>query len=133
MRKQIGVWLKEMQQTEVSLKARVEKEVLGQVISGLNSGGLTVEAAQQIARETLVAVSEIEKHEKTVVGFYEILAREHPSFEILYNRVKAEILRAHEVNAYKNALAAIDAGDMESAKNIANSAIAETADEININ
>lgn len=122
-----------MARDSVSLKTRVEKEVVDQLIASLNNGSLSVEDAQQISRDTLGAVDSIERHEKSVIDFYETLAQKHPSFEILYTRIKGQLLRAHEVSAYKDALSAIDAGDLDTAKNIAGDAIDKTADETGIN
>ena len=116
-----------------TLKSRVEKEVVDQLIASLNNGSLKVEEAQQVAKDTLTAVDQIEKHEKSVVDFYEALATKHKAFEILYTRIKGDISRAHEEAAYKQALSAINAGDVNSAKNIASAAISVTADETNIN
>lgn len=125
--------MKGMAEPVVTLKSRVEKEVVDQLIASLNNGSLKVEDAQQVARDTLEAVEQIENHEKSVVDFYEVLATKHKAFEILYTRIKGDISRAHEEAAYKQALSAINAGDVNSAKNIASEAINSTANETDIN
>lgn len=116
-----------------SLKGRVESEVVDQLMTALNSGKITIEEAQDVAQITLSTIDSIEAHERSIIDFYESLAKKHPAFEILYTKIKGELMRAHEVTGYKKALAALNTGDIESAKNIANIALVKTANETNIN
>src|SRR3989344_1037970 len=118
-----------MDQPALSAKARVEKEVLDTIIDGLNSGQLTIELARQAARETLNALGEIEKHEESIADFYKNLASKYPVFNILYTRVKDEIVKSKELSAHRQAFAAIDAGNIEEAHKIASIAINQSAHE----
>ena len=114
---------------QLSAKARVEKEIVNVIIDGLNSGEMTVEAARQAARDTLATVNKIEEHEDSILKFYKNLSEKYPVFEILYTRVKDEIIKSREISQYRQALSAIDAGDMSGAHEIAKSAISQTAHE----
>lgn len=118
-----------MDQPASSLKSRVEKEVLEVIIDGLNSGDLTVEKAQEVARETLATCDKIEKHEESIAQFYKELASKYPVFNILYTKVKDEILKSKELTAYRAALNAIDTGNLDEAHRIASSTISQSAHE----
>lgn len=118
-----------MNKSQISLKEKVEREVLEEVIDGLNSGNLPLETAREIARETLDTIKKIEAHEESVVDFYRKLSAMHPSFNILYTKVKGEILMNREMSDYRKALSAIGEGKIEEANAIVNSAIAQTANE----
>lgn len=115
--------------TQTSLRIKVEKEVLEQLLSDLVADKIDLEKAREIARETLVKIDEIEKHEESVMQFYENLSKKHEPFKMLYTKVKGDILRGREVNAYRSALMAIHSGDVGSAQNIAKGALATTANE----
>ncbi len=121
--------VEEVMQTALSGKKRVEKEVFETIIDGLNSGDITVDQAKQAAKETLAAVSKIEAHEDSILEFYTNLAKNHPIFEILKNKVQDEIIRSREMSHYKQALSAIDQGDLASAHKIAAGALLQTAHE----
>lgn len=108
---------------------RVAKEVLDVIIDGLNSGEMPLAQAQQAARETLATISKIEKHEESILDFYKNLSEKYPVFEILYTRVKSEIIKSRELSHYHRALSAIDAGDFVSAHQIAKTALSQTAHE----
>lgn len=118
-----------MDEIVLSAKKRVEKEVFEAIIDGLNSGEMTVEQARQAAKETLATVNQIEAHEDSILEFYKNLALKYPVFEILKNKVQDEIIRSREISHYRKALSAIDAGDIDSAHQIAKSALSETAHE----
>ncbi|MEX2028262.1 MAG: hypothetical protein WD988_02070 [Candidatus Curtissbacteria bacterium] len=123
-----------MQPDSVSAKKRVEKEVLDAIINGLNSGKLPLEEAQLAARETLATLEKIDKHEETIEEFYRNLAEKYPPFQILYTKVKDELTRSREVSAYRQALSAIDEGQIDQAHQIAKGALEATANETaNIN
>lgn len=113
----------------ISARKRVANEVLDQLISGLESGEITIEQARAIAHETLAALDQIEKHEDIIVDFYKKLADRYPAFKLLYTRVKGEILKAREMAHYRSALVAIEAGDVAGANEILKSAIEQTANE----
>ena len=112
-----------------SLKTQVQKEVLKEIIHGLTSKTMNLEEAQTIARETLAASDKIETHEETVMEFYKELAENHKRFANLYTKVKGDILRSREVTAYRDALRSIDAGDIDAAHQIAQTALSTTANE----
>lgn len=118
-----------MSKSQITLKDRVEKEVLDEIIDNLNNGSLTSEVAQQIAKETLEAIRKIEDHEESILDFYKRLSEKHPSFEILYTKLKAEILMNREISDYKKALLAIDSGNIDQAHSIVNSAISQSTNE----
>lgn len=124
--------VEEVTPIELSGKKRVEKEVFETIIDGLNSGDLTIEQARQAAKETLATVSKIESHEDSILQFYTGLAKTHPIFEILKNKVQDEIIRSRELSHYKQALTAIDQGDVATAHKIAQSALLQTAHETKI-
>lgn len=115
----------------LSAKARIEKEVLEVIIDGLNSGDLTVESARQAAKEVLATLAKIDKHEESIAAFYKNLAEKYPVFNLLYTRINAEILKSKELSAHRQALAAIDAGKIDEAHKIAQSAISQSAHETN--
>jgi len=121
-----------MDEPIVSLKSKVEREVVDQIIASLNNGSLKVEEAQQVAKETIATIDAVERQERSVVDFYQNLAEKHSQFEILYTKVKGDILRMHEESEYKKALSAINSGDMSGASLIAQGAIVKTANETNI-
>jgi len=112
-----------------SLKTQVQKEVLIEIIQGLTTKTMTLEEAQIIARETLAASDKIETHEESVIEFYKDLAQKHKRFENLYTKVKGDILRSREVTAYRDALSAIDSGNIDAAHKIAQTALNTTANE----
>ncbi len=112
-----------------SLKTQVQKEVLGEIIHGLTGKTMKLEEAQAIAIETLAASDKIEKHEETVMEFYAELAKNHKRFANLYTKVKGDILRSREVTAYRDALSAIGAGNIDAAHQIAKTALNTTANE----
>lgn len=116
-----------------SLKNRIEKEVLDQIMLCLENGSLKVEEAQIIARETLSMIDKVENHERNVVDFYKALADKHDQFDILYTKARGEVLRAHEENELKKAIAAVSVGDVVTAQGIAKGAIDKTANETNNN
>lgn len=113
----------------ISAKTRVEKEVLDEIIDGLNSGKMSLEVARDAARETLMTVDKIEKHEDSILDFYNRLSQKHKDFKILFIKAKSEILSAREVTAYKQALSAVNSGDIATARKIADSAIENSANE----
>ena len=115
--------------TALSAKSRVEKEVVDVIIDGLNSGDMTVEQAQQAARDTLTTVEKIEEHEDSIVNFYKNLSDKYPVFKILYTKVKSEIIKSREISQYRQALTAIDAGNFDNAHQIAKTALVQTAHE----
>ena len=114
---------------QLSAKARVEKEIVNVIIDGLNSGEMTVEAARQAARDTLATVNKIEEHEDSILEFYKNLSEKYPVFEILYTKVKSEIIRSREMSDWRRALTAIDTGDINGAHAIVKSAISQSANE----
>ena len=118
-----------MDQPALSAKARIEKEVLEVIIDGLNSGELTVENAKQAAGEVLATLEKIDQHEESVARFYKSLAQKYPIFNLLYTRIKSEIIKSKELSAHRQALAAIDAGNIEEAHKIASGAINQSAHE----
>lgn len=118
-----------MNKTQISLREKVEREVLNEVIDGLNAGSIPLEKAREIARETLAAIKRIEEHEESVLNFYQKLSKMHPAFNVLYSRVKGEIIMSREVSEYRKALLAIDQGKIKEAHAIVNSAIDQTANE----
>ena len=118
-----------MEAKSLSVKDRVAKEVLDVIIDGLNSSEMPLPQAQQAARETLAAISKIEKHEESILEFYKNLSEKYPVFEILYTRVADEIIKSREMSHYQRALSAIDAGDLDSAHEIAKTALVQTAHE----
>jgi len=120
-----------MDQPALSVKARIEKEVLEVIIDGLNSGELTVENARQAAKEVLATLEKIDKHEESIAQFYKSLAEKYPVFNLLYTRINAEIVKAKELSAHRQALAAIDAGNIDEAHKIAQMAINQSAHEPN--
>lgn len=123
-----------MDNKKLSAKDRVAREVLDEIIDGLNSGTLTLEKAQEVARLTLATLDKIEKHEDAIIDFYRELSERYENFKVLYTKIKEEILRSREITAYRNALVAIDSGRIEEAKDIVDRAIEETANETtNIN
>lgn len=122
-----------MVQPALSLKTRIEKEVLEVIIDGLNSGELTVESARQAAKEILATLEKIEKHEESIAEFYKNLAQKYPVFNLLYTRFNAEIVKSKELSAHRQALAAIDAGNIDEAHKIASTAINQSAHESNSN
>ena len=61
--------------------------------------------------------------------FYKNLASKYPVFNILYTRVKDEIVKSKELSAHRQALAAIDAGNIDEAHKIASMAINQSAHE----
>jgi len=111
-----------MVQPALSAKARIEKEVLEVIIDGLNSGDLTVESARQAAKEVLATLEKIDKHEESIAQFYK---------NLLYTRINAEIVKSKELSAHRQALAAIDAGNIDEAHKIASMAINQSAHEPN--
>jgi len=113
----------------LSAKRRVEKEVLELLIDGLNSGELTVDKAREAARETLETLEKLDTHEETLAEFYKSLSEKYPIFAELYDRVKSDVVKAKEVSAYRQAIAAIHTGQMEKAHSIAQGAIVATAHE----
>ena len=120
-----------MVQPALSAKARIEKEVLEVIIDGLNSGDLTVESARQAAKEVLATLEKIDKHEESIAQFYKNLAEKYPVFNLLYTRINAEIVKSKELSAHRQALAAIDAGNIDEAHKIAQMAINQSANESN--
>ena len=120
-----------MDQPALSVKARIEKEVLEVIIDGLNSGELTVENARQAAKEVLATLEKIDKHEESIAQFYKNLAQKYPVFNLLYTRINAEIVKSKELSAHRQALAAIDAGNIDEAHKIAQMAINQSAHEPN--
>ncbi|MEK7581452.1 MAG: hypothetical protein AAB512_04155 [Patescibacteria group bacterium] len=116
-------------QEPLSVKTQIEKDVLARILLGLHNFTMTVEAAREIARMTLATVDKIVKHEETVVEFYRDLAKKHKSFEILYTKVKGEILRGQEITAYRDALNLVNEGKIEEANKIAQGALDITANE----
>lgn len=118
-----------MNNPQISLREKVEREVLNEVIGGLNSGSIPLEKAREIARETLVAIKKIGEHEESVLNFYQKLSKMHPAFNVLYSRVKGEIIMNREVSEYRKALLAIDQGKINEANKIVNSALGKTANE----
>ncbi|KKR49379.1 MAG: hypothetical protein UX79_C0031G0008 [candidate division WWE3 bacterium GW2011_GWB1_47_11] len=120
-----------MVQPAISLKTRIEKEVLEVIIDGLNSGELTVESARQAAKEVLATLEKIDKHEESIAQFYKNLAQKYPVFNLLYTRINAEIVKSKELSAHRQALAAIDAGNIDEAHKIAQMAINQSAHESN--
>ncbi len=119
---------------KLSAKDRVAKEVLDEIIDGLNSGTLPLEKAQEVARLTLATLDKIEKHEDTIIDFYRELSERYENFKVLYTKIREEILRSREITAYRSALVAIDSGRIEEAKDIVDAAIEQTANETtNIN
>ena len=120
-----------MVQPALSAKARIEKEVLEVIIDGLNSGDLTVESARQAAKEVLATLEKIDKHEESIAQFYKNLAQKYPVFNLLYTRINAEIVKSKELSAHRQALAAIDAGNIDEAHKIAQMAINQSAHESN--
>lgn len=117
------------QKIAISPRNRVARDVLDVIIDGLNSGEMPLAQAQQAARETLATIDKIEKHEESILDFYKNLAQKYPVFEILYTRVKDEIIKSREISQYRQALSAIDSGDLASAHEIAKSALTQTAHE----
>lgn len=115
--------------TQSSLKNKVAKEVLDQLLNDLGTYKITVPVAKQIARDTLNALDKIESHEKSLVDFYADLSVKHEPFKMLYTKVKGEVLRSHEENAYRDALSAIHSGDVGTAQQIASGALTKTANE----
>ncbi|OGD84970.1 hypothetical protein A2165_04580 [Candidatus Curtissbacteria bacterium RBG_13_40_7] len=113
----------------ISAKKRVEKQVLEVIIDGLNSGELTVEKAQEAARDTLAIVEKIEESEQSILNFYEDLSQKHPIFKLLYTQAKDQLTRSKEISAYNQALKAIDNGDVGIAHKIVTGAISQTAHE----
>lgn len=118
-----------MNQPGISAKQRVEKEVLDTIISGLNSGDIDSQKAQDIARETLTTLKMLDEHDETIEKFYKNLSEKYAIFKFLYTRVKAEIVKARELSAHRKAIEAVDAGDIGKAQQIASGAITETDDE----
>lgn len=118
-----------MPASTLSAKYRVEKEIVDAIVDGLNSGEMTVEQAQLAARDTLATVGEIEQHEDSILNFYKNLSDKYPVFKILYTKVKAEIIKSREISQYRQALGAIDAGNFDSAHQIAKNALGKTAHE----
>ena len=88
---------------------------------------MSIEDARAIAKETLVILDEIEKHDDLILSFYEKMAKKYTVFKLLYTRVKGEILKAREIAEYKAALMAIEDGNVAEANEILKAAIAETA------
>src|SRR3989338_3988167 len=111
-----------MDQSALSAKKKVEKEVLEVIIKNLNSGTLSVEMAREAAKLTLAEVERIEKHEETVADFYKNLSTKYPVFNILYTKIKGELATSRELSAHRLALAAIDSGKIEEAHKIAQTA-----------
>ena len=122
-----------MVQPVLSAKARIEKEVLRTIIDGLNSGELTAENAQAVAKDTLSTLQNVDQHEESILKFYKELSQKHPLFKILYTRINAEIVKARELSAHRNALVALDIGNIDEAKKIATGAMEATAHEATIN
>src|SRR4030042_6984829 len=118
-----------MDQPALSAKARIEKDVVEVIIDGLNSGELTVDAARQAAREVLATLTKIDKHEQSIAQFYKDLAQKYPVFNLLYTRIKSEIVKSKELSAHRQALAAIDVGNIDEAQKIAKTAISQSAHE----
>src|SRR3972149_8580806 len=118
-----------MDQPALAVKRRIEKEVLEVIIDGLNSGDLTVESARQVAKEVLATLEKIDKHEESIAQFYKSLAQKYPVFNFLYTRINAEIVKSKELSAHRQALAAIDAGNIDEAHKIASMAINKSAHE----
>lgn len=118
-----------MNQPALSPKTRVEKEVVDVIIDSLNGGDLTVEGAREVARLTLGTLVKIEQHEESVVQFYKDLASKYPIFNILYTKVKGEIVKSKELSAYRQALTAIHAGNVDEAHRIASLTIKQSAHE----
>lgn len=118
-----------MDNTQISLREKVEREVLNEIIDGLNTGSIPLEKAREIAKETLAEISKIEKHEESILNFYQKLSKMHPAFNVLYSRVKGEIIMNREVSEYRKALTAIDEGKIDEANTIVNSALGKTANE----
>ena len=118
-----------MDQSALSAKKKVEKEVLEVIIKNLNSGTLSVEMAREAAKLTLAEVERIEKHEETVADFYKNLSTKYPVFNILYTKIKGELATSRELSAHRLALAAIDSGKIDEAHKIASAAIVQTANE----
>ena len=99
-----------MNQSVLSAKKRVEKEVLDTIIDGLNSGEIDSQKAQEIAKETLATLKMLDEHEESIEIFYKNLSDKHPIFKSVYTRVRAEIVKARELSAHRKALLAIIAG-----------------------
>ncbi|KKS04211.1 hypothetical protein A2W45_01420 [Candidatus Curtissbacteria bacterium RIFCSPHIGHO2_12_41_11] len=118
-----------MDQPAPSIKTRIEKEVLDVIIDGLRSGDLSVDNAREVAHQTLTTLERIEKHEESLIDFYKNLAQKYPVFSLLYTRIKDEIVKAKELGAHRQALAAIDAGNIDEAHKIASMAINQSAHE----
>lgn len=118
-----------MDQPALSVKARIEKEVLEVIIDGLNSGDLTVESARQAAKEVLATLEKIDKHEESIAAFYKNLAKKYPVFNLLYTRINAEIVKSKELSAHRQALVALDAGNIDQAHEIAKGAIESSVHE----
>lgn len=113
----------------LSAKKRVEKDVLGAIMDGLSGGEIDSQKAQEIAKETLVTLKMLDEHEETLEKFYKNLSDKYDIFKILYTNVRADIAKAKELSAHRKALAAINAGDLEGARQIATTAILGTANE----
>lgn len=118
-----------MSQPANSGKDRVEKEVLEVIIKNLYSGGMKVEEARLVARETLAQVAKIEKQEESVIDFYKELSQKFPVFKVLYTKIKGELAVPRELSAHREALQAIHSGDIDRANKIAQSALVQTAHE----
>lgn len=111
------------------LRERIAREVVGVIIDALNSGDLPLEKAKAAAGETLTTLDKIEKHEETVAEFYKSLAKKYPVFNVLYTKIISDMAKSKEMSAYKEALAAIESGDVKGAHQIASSAISQSAHE----
>lgn len=118
-----------MDQPAISAKKRVEKEVLDTIMDGLGSGDLDSQKAQDIARETLATLKLLDEHEESLEKFYKNLASKYPIFSLLYTKIRGDIAHSREMTAHRQALAAIDAGKIDEAHQIAKGAIAQTAHE----
>ena len=118
-----------MNSSPISLRDKIEREVLNEIIDGLNSGSLSSIKAQEASKKALEALKKIDSHEESILNFYHELAQLDPVFEILYTKAKGEILMSREVSDYKKALNAINLGRIDEAHSIAKSSIAQTANE----
>ena len=118
-----------MNQPESVAKERVEKEVLEVIIKNLYSGGIKVEEARLVARETLAQIEKIEKQEESIIDFYKDLSEKFPAFKVLYTKIKGELALPRELSAHRQALAAIHSGDIDRANKIAQTALVQTAHE----
>jgi len=118
-----------MDQPALSVKKRVEKEVLETIMDGLSSGEIDSPKAQEIAKDTLGTLKMLDEHEETIEKFYKNLSVKYPIFNLLYTRVKAEIVQTRELSEHRRALVALDQGNLDDAHIIAAGAIKHSANE----